>query len=138
VMMLLRHGLDVNWEDEFGFTHLWIATAGDQYRIAEALIAKGANLWKVDGGGGMPVQKLLSPLLFENPVENEARLRLLAKTESDAKAKGLPWPPPDSKTVRKMVLLGKWPTKQMLAGGVPPVSAITLADMQEYRNELEQ
>jgi hypothetical protein len=86
----------------------------------------------------MPVQLISAPLILENAVENETRLRLLAKVEADAKTKGLPWPPPDFKTVRKMVLQGKWPTKEMLTGGVPPVSAISLANMQSYRKELEQ
>jgi hypothetical protein len=86
----------------------------------------------------MPVQLMSAPLILENAVENETHLRLLAKVESDAKAKNLSWPPPNLKTVRKMVLQGKWPTKEMLTGGVPPVSAISLADMQSYRKELEQ
>ena len=41
VMMLLRHGLDVNWEDQFGYTHLQTALGMGQYRIAELLIEKG-------------------------------------------------------------------------------------------------
>jgi hypothetical protein len=138
VMMLLRHGLDLSWQNEFGNGHLQTAVDMENYRIAEALIAKGANPWQISGGGAMPVQLMSIPLILENAAENEARLRLLAKIEADANAKGLPWPPPDFKTVRKMVLLGKWPTKEMLAGGVPPVSDISLADMQTYRNELEQ
>jgi hypothetical protein len=137
-MMLLRHRLDVNWQDQFGNGHLQTAVNMEQYRIAEALIDKGANPWQISGGGAMPVQLMSAPLILENMLENEARIRLLAKIEADAKAKGLPWPAPDFKTVRKMVLLGKWPTKEMLAGGVPPVSAISLADMQSYRKEIEQ
>ena len=138
VMMLLRYGLDLNWQDQFGNGYLQTAVNMEQYRIAELLITKGANPWQISGGGAMPVQLMNAPLILENPLENEARLRLIAKVEADTKTKGLPWPPPDFKTVRKMVLLGKWPTKEMLAGGVPPVSAISLADMQSYRKELDQ
>jgi hypothetical protein len=138
VLMLLRHGLDVKWQNQFGNGHLQTAVDMEEYRIAKALIDKGANPWQISGGGAMPVQLMTGPLILENAVENEARLRLVGKIEADAKTKGLPWPPPDFKTVRKMVLLGKWPTKEMLAGGVPPVSAISLADMQSYRKELEQ
>jgi hypothetical protein len=138
VMMLLRYGLDLNWQDQFGNGYLQTAVNMEQYRIAELLIAKGASPWQISGGGAMPVQLMSAPLILENAVENEARLRLLAKIEADAKEKNLPWPPPDFKTVRKMVLLGKWPTKEMLASGVPPVSAISLADMQSYKKELEQ
>jgi ankyrin repeat protein len=139
VMMLIRHGLDVNWEDKFGYTHLQTSVGMEEYRIAEALIEKGANPWHITGDGGMPVQKLANPLILDKPEENEARIRILAKAEADAKAKGLRWPPPDFKTVRKMVLLGKWPTKEMLDGGVPPVSAIALAHMREqFSKEIEQ
>jgi hypothetical protein len=138
VMMLLRHGADVNWQDEFGNGYLHTATAGQQYSIAEVLISKGAHLWRINGAGGMPVQRLFNPLILENPTEDKARLRLLAAAEADAKAKGLPWPPPDFKTVRKMVLRGLWPTPAMLAAGVPPVSDIALADMQSFRNEIEE
>jgi hypothetical protein len=139
VMMLLRHGLDVNWEDKFGYTHLQTAVGMEEYRIAEALIEKGANLWHITGDGGMPVQKLANPLILNKPEENEARMRIAAKAEADAKAKGLQWPPPQFKTVRKMVLQGKWPTKEMLDGGVPPVSAIAIAHMREqFSKEAEE
>ena len=78
-------------------------------------------------------------MIIENPADNEARFRLLAKAESEAKVKGFPWPPPDFKTVRKMVLLGKWPTKEMLAAGVPPISPVVMADMRErFSKEIEQ
>jgi hypothetical protein len=138
-MMLLRYGLDVNWEDKFGFTHLYDAVAMEEYRIAEALIEKGAKLWQINGAGGMPVQSLSNPLILDKPEENEARIRILAKAEADAKARGLAWPPPQFKMVRKMVLQGKWPTKEMLAGGVPPVSATALAHMREqFSKEAEE
>jgi hypothetical protein len=138
-MMLLRYGLDVNWEDKFGFTHLYDAVAMEEYRIAEALIEKGAKLWQINGAGGMPVQSLSNPLILDKPEENEARIRILAKAEADAKARGLAWPPPQFKMVRKMVLQGKWPSKEMLAGGVPPVSAIALAHMREqFSKEAEE
>jgi hypothetical protein len=139
VMMLLRHGADVNWQDEFGYGYLQTAVGMEQFRIAELLIQKGASLWRITGDGGMPVQRLLVPLILENPTEDNARLRLLAAAEADAKAKGLPWPPPDFKTVRKMVLRGLWPTPAMRAAGVPPVSDIALADMRRrFTKEIEE
>ena len=131
VMMLLRHGLDVHWEDEFGDDHLQTAVAMEQYRITELLIAKGANPWRIGSGGAMAVQYFARPLILENSVENEARVRLAEKYAAEAKTKGFSWPPPDFKTVRKMVLQGKWPTPEMLKAGVPPVSAITMADMRK-------
>jgi hypothetical protein len=138
-MMLLRHGLDVNWEDEFGFTHLHNAIAMQQYRIAELLIEKGANPWRIGTAGSLPAQYFSRPLILDRPVENEARLRLLAKVKTEAPLKGFDWPLPDVKTVRKMVLLGKWPTKEMLAAGVPPVSPIVMVHMRErFSKEIEQ
>jgi hypothetical protein len=139
VMMLLRHGLDVNWEDQFGDNHLQSALAMENYRIAELLIEKGSNPWRIGGGGALPAQYFTRPMVIENSLDNEARLRLLAKAETDASLKGFPWPPPNLKTVRKMVLMGKWPTKEMLAAGVPPVSPIVMAHMRErFSKEIEQ
>jgi ankyrin repeat protein len=139
VMMLLRHGLDVNWEDKFGDNHLQTALGMENYRIAELLIEKGSNLWRISGGGALAAQYFKRPMIIENSDDNQARLRLLEKAEADAKAKSFPWPPPDLKTVRKMVLQGKWPTKEMLAAGVPPVSPIVLADMRaRFSKEIEQ
>lgn len=139
VMMLLRHGLDLNWENQFGDTHLQGALGMEQYRIAELLIEKGSNMWRIGGAGALPAQYFARPLILDNPVENEARLRLLTKAESEAKIKGFSWPLPDFKTVRKMVLIGKWPTKEMLASGVPPVSSVVMADMRErFSKELDQ
>jgi ankyrin repeat protein len=139
VMMLLRHGLDVNWEDQFGDNHLQSALAMENYRIAELLIEKGSNPWRIGGGGALPAQYFTRPMVIENSPDNEARLRLLAKAETDASLKGFPWPPPNLKTVRKMVLMGKWPTKEMLAAGVPPVSPIVMAHMRErFSKEIEQ
>jgi hypothetical protein len=139
VMMLLRHGLDVNWEDEFGNNHLQNTIDMENYRIAELLIEKGSNLWRIGGGGALPAQYFISPMVIENSADNEARLRLLAKVESEAKMKDFPWPPPDLKTVRKMVLLGKWPTKEMLAAGVPQVSPIVMDNLRRrFSKEIEQ
>jgi hypothetical protein len=139
VMMLLRHGLDLNWEDEFGYNHLQNALGMEQYRIAELLIEKGANPWRIGTGGRLLAQSFSRLPILDRPVENEARLRLLAKTKAEAPVKGFDWPLPDPKTVRKMVLLGKWPTKEMLAAGVPPVSSIVMTHMRErFTKEIEQ
>jgi hypothetical protein len=139
VMMLLRHGLDLNWEDEFGYNHLQNALGMEQYRIAELLIEKGANPWRIGTGGRLLAQSFSRLPILDRPVENEARLRLLAKTKAEAPVKDFDWPLPDPKTVRKMVLLGKWPTKEMLAAGVPPVSSIVMTHMRErFTKEIEQ
>jgi ankyrin repeat protein len=40
VMMLLRHGLDLNWQNQFGNGHSQTAVDMEQYPIAEVLIAR--------------------------------------------------------------------------------------------------
>jgi ankyrin repeat protein len=42
-VMLIRHGPDLNWQNQFGNGHLQTAVDMEQYQIAEVLIAKGAN-----------------------------------------------------------------------------------------------
>lgn len=42
-MMRLRHGLDVKWEDEFGFDHLDSALLMKQYRIVELFDCQGSK-----------------------------------------------------------------------------------------------
>jgi ankyrin repeat protein len=68
VMMLLRHGLDLNWEDQFGFNHLQTALGMEQYRIAELLIEKGSNPWRIGTGGTVLAQYFARPLILDNPV----------------------------------------------------------------------
>jgi hypothetical protein len=130
VMMLLRHGADVNWEDQFGDGHLQNAVDMDKFVIAELLVAKGANPWRIGGAGNMAVQGIAKPLAINDPHEDAARLRLQTQAQNFAKTLGLPWPPPEVKHVRSLVLQGNWPTGPMIAAGIPPVSVIALADMR--------
>jgi Ankyrin repeats (3 copies) len=130
VMTLLRHGLDLGWQDRFGNSHLHVAVDMENYQIAELLIAKGANPWLVSGAGAMPVQQITEPLIIEDKVEDAARARLAEKLRVDAKTKGLPWPPPKFADVRRLVLAGGWPTTAMSKAGGPTLSAIARDDME--------
>jgi hypothetical protein len=130
-MMLLRHRLDLQWQDQFGADHLDTAVTMQQYRIAELLIDKGANPWRIGGAGNMAVQYFAKPLVIQNKAEDAARLRLLARFEKEASEKGLPWPPPDAQTVRQKVLAGDWPTAAMQEGGMAKPTPIALADMRK-------
>jgi hypothetical protein len=130
-MTLLRHGLDLQWQDQFGADHLDTAVTMQQFRIAELLIDKGANPWRIGGAGNMAVQYLVRPSLAGNKEEEAARLRLVARIEKDAVAKGLPWPPPDFVTVRQKVLAGNWPTAAMQKAGIPVPTPIAMADMRK-------
>lgn len=131
VMTLLRHGLDLGWQDQFGNGHLETAMDMEQFRIAALLIDKGANAWRVGGAGNMAVQALSKPLTIENADEDATRKRLAERLGRDALAKGLPWPPPDFATVRQKILAGAWPTPEMMKAGMPAPSAITMADMRK-------
>jgi hypothetical protein len=138
-MMLIRHGLDLNWEDEFGYNHLQTAVAMEQYNIAELLIEKGASPWRIGAGGAIPAQYFARPMILENPTENKVRLRLLAIVEKEAASKGFPWPLPDFKGVRQKLFSGEWPTPQMRTAGVPPVSPIVMDNLRKrFSKEIEQ
>jgi hypothetical protein len=131
VITLLRHGLDLQWQDEFGGDHLDSAVTMQQYRIAELLLDKGANPWRIGGAGNMAVQYFAKPSILGNKEEDAARIRLAAKLEKDATAKGLPWPPPDVATVRQKVLSGEWPTAAMQKAGMPKPTPVAMADMRK-------
>jgi hypothetical protein len=130
-MMLLRHGLDLNWQDEFGNGHLENAVDMEQYRIATLLIDKGANAWRVGGAGNMAVQNIARPLVVADASDEAARVALETRLKSHAAAHGLPWPPPDFKAVRHMMLNGQWPSDALRAAGVPTASPIAMADLHK-------
>jgi hypothetical protein len=130
-MMLLRHGLDLAWEDELGFTHLQDAIMMQQYRIAELLVKQGANPWRFGPGGSVPAQYFSRPMILKSEADDAARKRLLAQVEREAAAKGFPWPLPDFRTISQKILAGSWPTPQMRAAGVPPVSSAVMNDLRQ-------
>jgi hypothetical protein len=135
-MTLLRYRLDLDWQDQFGADHLDTAVTMQQFRIAELLIDKGANPWRIGGAGNMAVQYFAQPLVVESKVEDAARRRLLARYEQDALTKGLQWPPPDAMTVRQKVLVGDWPTAAMQKAGMVRPTPVALADMRKrFGNE---
>jgi hypothetical protein len=115
VMTLLRHGADPRWADGFGIDRVRLAIDAEQLDIAELLIAKGGSIWTVAEDGSMAAHLLADPaIIFNSPEMNAARARLVAK----AQGSGLPWPPPDRATVKRMVLSGQWPNAAMAAAGM--------------------
>ncbi len=128
VMMLLRYGLDLNYEDEFGATHLHELLHKD-IEMMKLLIEKGANPWRAEGTGAMPIQALAGYLADGDVTSPNAKFVLQLK--ADAESKGLPWPPPDIRTTRAMILKGEWPTFAALKAGVPPVTPTALAYMRK-------
>lgn len=126
VMTLLRHGADPRWVDRFGIDRVRLAVDAEQTDIAELLVAKGGSLWTVAEDGSMATHVLVDEAIaFNNPEMKAARDRLVAT----AKASGLPWPPPDRATVKRMISSGQWPTAAMAKVGMS-VSPQALARMR--------
>ncbi len=123
-MMLVRHGLDLGWTDQFGSGHLETAVNMESFAIAEELVRAGAPLWRVSMGGFMPVHALFRPRVLNEATEDAAFERLKA----GARRPGLPWPPPSPNEVLVKVLAGEWPTPAMRAAGmvVPPATMAML------------
>jgi hypothetical protein len=129
VMTLLRHGADPRWQDKFGIDRVRLALDAEQADIAELLVEKGGTLWSVATDGSMAVHELLGePVVFASAEMKAARARLIDR----AKANGLPWPPPDRATVKRMVAAGSWPTAAMAKGGMT-VSPAVLEAMRGER-----
>lgn len=115
VMTLLRHGADPSWTDSFGIDRVRLAVDAEQIDIAELLIAKGGSVWTIAEDGSMAIHALIdAALVFNSPEMNAARKRLVEQ----AQVAGLPWPPPDRATVKKMIVSGQWPTAAMTKAGM--------------------
>jgi hypothetical protein len=115
VQTLIRNGADLQYVDSFGNDHLDTALSMEQYAIAEILVKAGAHLWRINGAGALSAWTLNKPpVLDSTKADSEARQRLIGA----ARIVGLPWPPPDPATVRKMVLSGTWPTADMQKTGM--------------------
>lgn len=90
-MMLIRHGLDVQWADRFGRTHLANALDLQSYAIGELLVKAGADLRRADRDGFTPAHALArEPLVGLSDGDRDARARLMAMAQADGKG----WPPP--------------------------------------------
>lgn len=115
VMTLLRHGADPRRQDRFGIDRVRLALDAEQAEIAELLVDKGGTLWSVATDGSMAVHELLAePVVFASSEMKAARTRLVER----AKQSGLPWPPPDRATVKRMFAAGTWPTAAMAKVGM--------------------
>ena len=125
-MMLLRHGLDLDWVDEFGNGHLETAVNMEDFLIAEKLVQAGANPWRVSMGGSMPVHGFARPMAMPNTEQEAAKERLAKK----AQTANLLWPPPPQGEVMNNILAGTWPTAQMKQAGMF-ASPEALADMRK-------
>jgi hypothetical protein len=115
VMTLLRHGANPRWHDAFGIDRVRQAVDAEQVDIAELLVAKGGSPWTIAEDGSTAVHELMQPpVAFNSPAQTAVRARLIEV----AKSSGLPWPPPDRATIKRMVQNGNWPTAAMTKAGM--------------------
>ncbi len=124
-MTLLRYKLDVEWVDKFGNDHLDTALSMEEYVIAELLVQRGANLWRIMGAGSLPAWALnKAPVIALSAEQSAARDRLIALAQKSK----LGWPAPDPVTVRNMVIANKWPNTDQIKNGMT-ISAEAKADI---------
>lgn len=93
-----------------GETPLIIAAKTDQFRIAESLLAAGANPFAVSQFGWTTGYAAQTSRLVRGP-EFEAK----ARVEAQLKARGYPVPGPDKPEIKEMVAAGNWPPRDWAA-----------------------
>ncbi|MBC8118585.1 MAG: ankyrin repeat domain-containing protein [Burkholderiaceae bacterium] len=105
VRLLLDHGADPNQADELGQTPLSSAIDVNAMDIAELLIERGANIWQISASGATIGYNLARPPVNAEPAQDAIRARLVARL----RVAGFPWPPPDWREGRKLLIAGNWP-----------------------------
>lgn len=103
--LLLYYRANPNWHDGTDTSILQSVVDMDAMRVAEILIAAGADPWAVGTDGALPARGISEPLRLHSGEEEAARQRLIALLRTP----GAPWPPPDPKTVRALIADNRWP-----------------------------
>lgn len=101
----LNAGANPNVKDADGDPAMVLATATDQYRIANLLLQKGADIYATDDFGLSPALLADQSRILPESVEGHARAAFVAAL----RAHGHPWPPPNPKQVMRMKAEGRWP-----------------------------
>ncbi|HMP57661.1 MAG TPA: ankyrin repeat domain-containing protein, partial [Novosphingobium sp.] len=86
-------------------TPLISACSSGQFRIAESLIAAGADVFAHDRFGMTAGLLAWNSRVAEKSVEGAARERVIAQM----RAQGFPFPPPSAEDVREALARGAWP-----------------------------
>ena len=107
VEQLISQAAPLEERDPRGATPLMIATASEQYLIAEQLVAAGADPFALDSlyitaAGGL----WISNLTPDSP-EGAARQRLLKVFRE----RGVPLPPPTPQEMPEALKDGRWPAR---------------------------
>ncbi len=86
-------------------TPMVAAAQTDQWPVVEILIDHGADIWAHDQFGITAAQRTVTSRILSGSAEDRARLRVIEKL----KARGYPFPPPNSNQVLALDKAGKWP-----------------------------
>ncbi len=89
-------------------TPMITASGSDQWPVVEILVDHGANIWAHDQFGTTMAQMAVTSRILPGSDEDKARLRVIEKL----KARGYPFPPPNSDQILSLEKDGKWPPLQ--------------------------
>lgn len=106
VNRLIQEGVNIDQPDERGETPLLIAVGSSQYEIAEVLIDNGANIFATSEIG---YNVGLFPYYDTHSTSEGESGRFRLKVIEKLKAKGFPWPPPNTDRTLEMIKDGTWP-----------------------------
>ncbi|KUL95743.1 hypothetical protein DK26_11815 [Bosea sp. WAO] len=105
VEKLLAVGAPPDSADERGQSALTLATATDQYRMANLLVAHGANIWFADRLGFTPAIFAQYSRLRPDSEEGRALRQFISLLQKA----GYPWPPATPPEVKALREAGRWP-----------------------------
>ena len=97
-------GLDERYAANQSTPMVWAATV-DQWPMVEILIDHGADIWAHDEFGITAAQRTITSRILPGSKEDAARLRVIEKL----KARGYPFPPPNSNEILALEKAGQWP-----------------------------
>lgn len=106
-VQLLDSGASANSTDERGTAVIILAAVTDQYRLANVLVQRGANVWAADSMGYTAAIYASTSRIADESEEGQARLAFI----STLRAAGYSWPPPWPKDVLAMQAAGQWPPR---------------------------
>ena len=101
----LSKGANPDERDDRGNPVLVLAAATDQFRIANLLLARGADIYATDDFGLLAGTLASQSRVAPDGVEGKALAEFVAALQGH----GHPWPPPGPKAVQQMKAAGKWP-----------------------------
>lgn len=108
VAQLLVSGASPDSVDERGTSALILATATDQFVIANMLLDHRANIWAADKLGYTAAIYAKTSHVPDESEEGKARRQVIDRL----RAAGYPWPPPWPDDVKALREAGQWPPQK--------------------------